>query len=344
MSIDKEEMYKRFVEQLEKEQTDELEKHSREIGAMIALCQSLGFNLNSTDFDYIPTIGVIAEKEGILRQLLPDLKYDKDGLVSLQELRSMVTPSTQMPGYFLIGSFLTMAHQYFRRQFSASAAFAPRFIPEFCAKEYGESNAYIALDPNRVRINTDSRFYIEDDTWFGAPFNEAIGKISDGIAKLRPPIDLAPDSLSFLFKDAYSLDIKWSEKNGIKTFQAQEFKQSNIVISLQGLEYHPVRYVHAEYDLRSESFRHFDGAVHHYTEEEYISRRDQDLNYGVKSTVKFKPKSLKIFKLNGTFTVDLWADLCCQFLSGNPLIIEYFTGEYPASVKDMLARINDSGT
>lgn len=344
MSISEEEMYKRFVETLEREKAAELEKYSSEIEAMTSLCNSRGICLRDTDFDYIPTIGVFVEKEGILSHLLPDLACDKDGLVSLEELRSLVTPSTQMPGHFLVGSFLTLAHSYFRRQFSNSAAFAPRFIHEFCALEYGDSKAYLALDPNRVRINTESRFYMEDDTWFGARFDKKIGNISDGIARLCPPLDLELRHVSFIFKDAYALDIKWSEKKGIKTFQALEFKQPDIVIGLQGVEYHPVRYIHAEFDLKNKSFRHFDGAVHHYTSEEYISRRDQDFNFEAKGAARTKPKSIKIFKLNGAFSVDLWADLCCHFFSGNPLMIEYFTGEYPVSIKEMLSRIRDGGT
>ena len=144
---------------------------------------------------------------------------------------------------------------------------------------------------------------------------------------------------SFLFKGAYSLDIKWATKGEIKTFQALEFKQSDIVLDINGITYHPVRYMHAEYDLTNNLFRHFDGAVHLYLAHEYFDRRDKDFNVGFKSPTEYKAASVKLFKFNGELSVDFWTKFCGHFLAGNPLMYEYFSGQYPDQLIDTINRL-----
>ncbi len=86
----------------------------------------------------------------------------------------------------------------------------------------------------------------------------------------------------------HSLDIKWETKNNIKSFQAEEFKTEEIKIEYENGSFHPVRYIHAEYDLTEKVFRHFDGAIHFYTEDEYYRRRDSDFNFNKKNTTHIK--------------------------------------------------------
>ena len=79
-----------------------------------------------------------------------------------------------------------------------------------------------------MRINVDKRIYMEFDTWHDFKFNTRTSEITNGIVKLRPPLDLTPFYIEFLFGNTYSLDIKWTSKNGIKVFPAEEFKTENI--------------------------------------------------------------------------------------------------------------------
>ena len=161
-------------------------------------------------------------------------------------------------------------------------------------------------------------------------------QINDGITKLRPPLDLGEYDISFFFKEAYSLDIKWDSKDGVKTFQSEEFKTEKVKVSFEGKDYYPVRYIHAEFDLKKNNFRHFDGAIHLYTEEEYFRRRDSDFNYNAKNQSHIKTKSLKLFKMNGEINVKTWVEFSSHFCTGNPLIIEYFEGEYPENIKKLI--------
>jgi len=170
-----------------------------------------------------------------------------------------------------------------------------------------------------------------------------IRNIKLGIAKLRPPLDLESWHVSFFFADAYCLDIKWSESNGIKSFQALEMKTEKIRINIGGQHYFPARYLHAEFDLGANCFTHFDGAIQLLTEDEYFQRRDSDFNMTMKNLTHIKARSSKVFKINGPLKTADWVEFCCHFYAANPLTFKYFSGEYPQYITEALQkiRVND---
>jgi hypothetical protein len=218
---------------------------------------------------------------------------------------------------------------------------APRFIDLFWRFGAAGMEKYIALDEDRVRIDVEGLGYFEADTWFGAPFDEDVRNIRPGIVKLRPPSDLDPMYVSFLFADTYCLDIKWSESNGVKVFQALEIKTERTKVQIEGRDYFPARYLHAEFDLGANCFRHFDGAIQLLTEEEYLQRRDSDFNMTLKNPAHVKARSTKVFKINGPLETADWVEFCCHFYPANPLTFEYFSGAYPEHVTETLGRIRD---
>ena len=218
---------------------------------------------------------------------------------------------------------------------------APRFIELFWRFDSSAVEKYIALDDDRVRIDVDETGYFEADTWHGAPFDEDIRSIKSGIVKLRPPLDLESWHVSFFFADAYCLDIKWSGSDGIKSFHALEIKTEQVKIEVGGIHYFPARYLHAEFDLAANCFRHFDGAIQYFTEEEYFQRRDADFNMTTKNSAHVKARSRKIFKINGPLNAADWVELCCHFYTANPLTFEYFCGEYPKHVTENLVKIRE---
>lgn len=169
--------------------------------------------------------------------------------------------------------------------------------------------------------------------------SDDIEKIPNGIVKLRPPLDLKHSHVDTFFADVHCLDIKWSQEKNIKTFQALELKSENVFLVIEGEKFFPARYIHAEFDLDVGSFRHFDGAVQYYSESEYLQRRESDFNYNAKSQAQIKSRSKKLFKLNGRIETKVWVELCCHFLTGNPLTFEYYNGSYPSHVQEALSRI-----
>jgi hypothetical protein len=242
-------------------------------------------------------------------------------------------------GYFFKKNYMAMPHHFFRRGHGKCNNYAPKLIDMLWGLNDPKLELSIAVDLDRVRVNVDKSIYLEADTWYGAPFSKSVQSISDNISKLRPPLDLDDTIISFMFNDAYALDVKWDTKDGAKSFQSEEFKSESIVIESGGQSFHPVRYIHAEYDLSKGCFRHLDGAIHLYTDEEYFERRDSDFNFNNKGSAQIKSKSIKLFKMNGCIEVDDWVEYCSHFCTGNPLIYEYFNGAYPDHTSEMIKRI-----
>lgn len=333
-----EEMLARYIADTEEQSRKKLGEAADLIDKFIKTAASKGVNLNAESFEYIQTSGIVAKAPGLARRLLGPVKTERDGLLPFDEIAIRFPPSPDA-GCFVGPEFILMAHPCYRRGMHQVNNWAPRFIDFFWRFDDPGIKKYIALDEDRVRIDVDRPRYFEADTWYGAPFDEDIKNIKSGITKLRPPLDLESGDISFFFADAHCLDIKWSELNGIKSFQALEMKTEDIRMEIGGQSYFPARYLHAEFDLAADCFRHFDGAIQLFTEEEYFQRRDGDFNMTMKNHAHIKARSTKVFKINGPLKTKNWVELCCHFYTANPLTFEYFSGEYPTHVTDVLERI-----
>jgi hypothetical protein len=333
------EIKERYIKAQIEEMKLQLENHSKTIENFISLCSDLGLSLTRENFIYIEKIGVVAKYPNLLFHLKPELEKVDEELIECQLLDKHFEKKVFNSGVLYSDKFLAMAHPYFRRGFSEFANFSPQFIDLFWQLKDENIETFIALDANRVRINVDDSRCLELDTWYGASFKEQIEKISNGVVKIRPPAQLDETDISFFFNEAYSFDIKWTQKGKIKTFQAEEFKTDKVTVTIDKIEYHPVRYLHAEYDIENNSFRHFDGAIHFYKKDEYFQRRDIDLNFNEKIESHLKAKTYKLFKMNGSINIDTWVTYTSHFCAGNPLVIEYFEGKYPDHIQKILDKI-----
>lgn len=337
--VDERKLLENHGQELDHQNKMMLSKYEKDIEEFVQHCKSINVVLDFESFSFIPTIGVVCEYPNILSKLVPALTQDKEGLYSWEDLSKYFKINNFNSGYFYDQNFVAMASSVFRRGMHVINNWAPRFIDEFWRLNMEGIEAYLSIDLNRVRVNVDKSRYMEFDTWFGAPFNEDITQIADGVSHLRPPSDLDESYLYSLFNDAYALDVCWSTKGSIKSFQALEFKGPKSVIQKSGETFHPVRYIHAEYDLKKTEFRHFDGATQYHTPDEYFARRDSNFRHNVKEDKKIKPESIKSFKLNGSVSVELWAELSSHFFASNPLIHEYFSGSYSPRLVDKLKKI-----
>lgn len=327
---------KEYWKRKEAEEKEVLATNSNLINEFKRYCKSKGLDLHDNNFRYIQTIGIIAQYPGILKILSPELEMDKEGLNNLDNLLKGAKINPYLAGTVQKGNFSLLASPFFRRGYDEETNFTPNFIPLFWHHRSESYNRSILLDMNRVRIDVDGPIYFERDTWYGAKFNENISNIPDGNVKLCPPRDLPEDQISLHFGYTYSLDVKWTTKDGIKSIQLEEFKTKEVTIIKNNKSVHPVRYVHAEYDMNANAFRHFDGALHFYSPDEYITRKDSDFNYNAKNGYQIKTDSIKLFKINGQIPVEMWVELTSHFLYGNPLIVEYFEGKYPEFITNML--------
>ena len=333
------EMVARYLADMEEQSRKRLAEAADLISRFTALVGTKGLILGPESFEYVRTTGIVAKAPGIARALLGPIKTERDELLSFNEIASRFPSDRHSEGCFVGPDFVLMAHPCYRRGMHPVNNWAPRFIDLFWRFNGPDIERFIALDEDRVRIDVDGPSYFEADTWYGAPFDEDIRSIEPGVAKLRPPLDIESRLVSFFFANAYCLDIKWSESDGSKSFQALEVKTEDVRIEVGGLQYRPARYLHAEFDLAADCFRHFDGAIQLFTEEEYFQRRDSDFNMTMKNRAHVKARSRKVFKINGSLRTEDWVEFCCHFFAGNPLTFEYFSGEYPKHVTDALEKI-----
>jgi hypothetical protein len=317
----------------------ELLKAEELIKNFTVFAQKKGVTLDSSSFSYQSRIGIVASAPNLAKRLIELPDEERDGLYCIKDVLANHEFNRFQSGYFVGTNYMLMAHQFFRRQMNAATNFAPSFIDKFWKFDVANVQKYIAIDSNRLRINVDDSGYFEKDAWYGAPFNGEIEKIPSGTVKLRPPLDLEDWAVNIHFAQTYCLDIKWTQKDLIKTFQALEIKTEEVKVIVNNESFHPARYLHAEFDISTGNFRHYDGAVQLFREDEYLKRRDSDFHINAKYQSQIKAQSKKIFKLNGPVPVAVWVDLSCHFFTGNPLVLEYFNGGYSAHIVDVLQKI-----
>lgn len=324
-----------FKKQLQVEQEEELSSKADLVQQFIKYCQKKNILLTEGDFTYSHAVGITANSPDIIKHLDSNLIPDKEGLFEFSNLTASYETLPFAPGMLIQKEYILLADSFFRRRFSTIANFAPRFIELFWKFNQTNTQKYISLDRDRVRLN-DGTSYAERDFWYGAKLNKDIDQIKEDIVKLRPPTGLTPTQIEMIFANTYALDAKWTTKGTIKSFQAEEFKESTTIVTLDGQDYYPARYLHAEFDCSLSLFRHFDGAIHFYTADEYFQRRDSDFNHNIKNDVKIKTLSKKLFKINGHLSIDNWSELSTHYFSGNPLVYEYFEGELPEKIQKIV--------
>lgn len=324
------------------ESAKQLEEHRVDISSFKNHWCNLGHNSDELQFEYVQTIGIVAKCPNIISRLTPDLVQDKEGLVNCRNLYSLYEKNPLTPGYLYSPNHIAMLNPIFRRGFGEESNWAPQFVDMFWEVNDENIDAYISLDFDRVRVDMNGMCYFEKDAWFGPPFKEDISSIQDGACKVRPPLDIDSSLVSVLFADAYSLDVYWDTKEGVKSFQALEFKNDMIKLEIEGEECFPARYIHAEFDLEGGYFRHFDGAVQWFSADEYYLRRDTDFRHYRKAKTHIKAKSKKAFKFNGKIPTEMWKEFASHFCTKNPLFYEYLSSEYPRSIQETLEKIREA--
>ncbi|EPC0407373.1 hypothetical protein AOY79_09280 [Escherichia coli] len=337
------ELMERYYLQREKMKHFYLEKFSDNAQKISNTLGKIGLSLKDDNFEYSDPVGLTVKFDNIVSILAPELIRDKDDLIKCKQLAEFYQKKSR-EGYYYANNYMLMLTPFLRRGMHPANNWAPQFVRKFWESDFNDIEASVTLDYDRVKIDVDEYGYVELDTWFGAPFEEDVSNIKEGISKLRPPMSIDTNIVNIFFNNIYSLDIKWNTKGNIKTFQSLEFSSENVVVEFQGELFHPAKYIHAEFDIESGLFRHFDGAIHFYTQNDYMMRRDSDFNHTFKNRSLVKAKAKKIFKLDGKIPKDLWVEFTCHFFTGNPLIVEYFTGSYPQYVIDGLNRVYVSQT
>lgn len=330
MEIEKNHLIEKYNRSLLDEELETLKAYDFEIQEFIRYSTACGLSIPIDAISYLNTIGLVAKQNDILTHLIPELVADKEGLFSWTDITRYLSNKNRN-GFFYHEKFMVMFHPFFRRNLSDTANYAPGIVNAFIFEEQKKNQVLsIAIDLHRLRINVDDTFYAEFDTWFGPRFYNEIGRISDGPSKLAPPPGLSESFYDRWFSNTKFLDILWTSHQHVREFQLEEIKAEIISVNYRGKIFHPVRYIHAEFDEETGYFRHMDGAVHLYSDDEYEIRTRENLNINVENfRNRIKPLSVKLFKINGQIPSSQFVSYCSLFLVHDPLIHEYFTGKMP---------------
>ncbi|MHB8950600.1 MAG: hypothetical protein ACYC4S_16315 [Rhodoferax sp.] len=172
-----EEMMARHNAAMAEQARSELENASALISRFTELAAKSGVLLGSSSFEYIQTIGIVANAPGLAKALLGSIHVERDGLFAYNDIAQRLPPSQFQAGYFVGSDYMVMAHPCYRRQMNPKANWAPKFVELLWEFEQPEVTKYIAIDEDRVRINVDGFAYFEEDTWYGAPFDDDVRNI-----------------------------------------------------------------------------------------------------------------------------------------------------------------------
>ena len=103
-----------YERHLLEEEQNQLSEHQSLINAFKDISKQKGLVLNGEDFRYIERIGIVACFPGILNILNPEIRKDKEGLVSFKVLDQYLVRREQSDGLLYDDDHVVMAHPLFQ--------------------------------------------------------------------------------------------------------------------------------------------------------------------------------------------------------------------------------------
>ena len=236
-------------------------------------------------------------------------RRDDDGLLEIDESFKLVE------GGIKYGDYLLHYHQFLRRGFSSNPNYA--FTGAFARYFHNnvKTNKFkIAIDHRRIMKFEDWRKDYERDGWFGPKFDrqklddpDYIGLTVVGRSDTRKTGSSPLLHTEFVWK-------RDEQRNEIKTFEIEEVSCP----SRPTENFNINRYAHAERDMELKTFQHFDGAAKIYRANQYAGRTSTHIPNEQKSDFY-----IKLFRIDGTISLDDWVLLLSMFYRGKEMVVEY---------------------
>ncbi len=107
------EIFERYQQQQLEERMEELTKNATLIQSFIDFCESQQIKLTIDHFDYVRTIGVVANYPNIVHLLNNKIAKDKEELVEVSSLDKEFRKERFATGYYYSDKYMVMAHPYF---------------------------------------------------------------------------------------------------------------------------------------------------------------------------------------------------------------------------------------
>jgi hypothetical protein len=250
---------------------------------------------------------------GLARRMFPTLfaKCDKDGLISLAELKCVA------PGVFEQEGLLLFAHQFFRRSLSRYNTLNDAFLRRLSATaKDAKLDVRIALDEDLVGHPAALLENIELQYWWGPHFSEKLDEIRLGMTRHEA------SQRERLFSGISTTEFWWYEQDERKTFECEEIRDLNVPSIGKSASEFGCRFVHSIVDSGDRQAIHLDGAVRLYSEDLMLERVDRDImQFGRRA------EYTKLWRIDGLLAVETWKALINDYYRDNHLVGEYLGGK-----------------
>ena len=248
----------------------------------------------------------------ILQDMLPRIEEFLDN----NSLFQVVSPESLELFGIKVGDYYVMFHPYLRRYHSRQNSYNIDLIKRLIetSKKYDKMVVKLGIDFDYVGIGGTERNYLERDYWYGPKFDRKnISDIPDGVTVHGIKNE------SKKFDQIRKTDFFLHTKKGVKTLEIEEIVNNTHPLDLDIKKGYPARYIHSEYDLKKEKFVHIDGAVRVYTDVQWDSRRNADID-----EISKEMNRVKLFQIDHVLEFPDWLKLVHYFFRGNEHIVEYF--------------------
>ena len=243
--------------------------------------------------------------DGRVVQAVPELRswIDDDGLVDVSQLDAR-------PHGLVVAGYSLHYHQLLRRGFVSNIHYELVGLVLGLAHQHG-LRARLAVDDRRLRRADEHEEIEERDYWFGPPLVE---DALDDVFAVGETFHGDPDGGRSFIHPYAGLSVRWTSDGTLKTVEIEEFLPTS---PTPGSRWVLGRYLHAIRDTREHAFVHCDGAVKAYNPLHYPAVQSEFAARGKSDRYQ------KVFRVDGTFPADAWAQLAAAWFRGNRLILEY---------------------
>jgi len=260
-------------------------------------------------YSFKQVVNADVSKSEVLK-IYPELseKLDKDGLLCIDDDFSLHEGGIEYREHLL------HYHQLLRRGYTSNPNFD--FLGTFAGYylKTKANNAFrIAIDHYRIMPKQAYVRFCEYDTWYGPPYDP--DRLDDPSAVGLTVLKRNQDSLFVQTNSLDRTEFYWSYCDSITTLEIEE-------ISKRGYQfdnYYFNKYVHSERHIENKIFRHLDGAVKVYLENDYPNRNKRQMPEEGKCH-----KKIKLWRIDGNIDQENWKDTISLFFKSNEMIIEYF--------------------
>lgn len=257
--------------------------------------------------------------EGIVGKAFPDLIKNKDkyGQIKLED----ITKDFDYMGAGVFkhkrSDFAILLHPYLRKSLSRLNNYNLEFLESFFSYLNSKDvSLKISIDEDFVGYAPSFLMPFEFEYIYGAPFDDDVSKIKQG------PSCYDNTKEDHQYYQSLRTEYNWKWENGEFTFEMEDVNDYCVPGTLN--KDYGCYYIHSQYDFANKAFKHFDGAVREYSDEEMLERIDQKLTESGKNK-----KYTKLFRLDGKISIHEWKDLILKFTYGLPSVYEYFGQHKP---------------